>query len=294
MRRNIAIVITAVLLVFGISNAGRAQPGSTVVHHGMFGPRVLGSSLQPKRSLYFNNFQYGPSGTFEGLRSNWTLPAIPTDVIAPGTGNLPDIYQALLAQPPIPVTVVQPQPAAAASSQVTTPQAQIPSALQPAVGTSVPAAQPTVPTGQPAAPAPELPLRRAPGATMVPTGGAQVASTPAAAATTPQVAGPQVLSPLQTPGGTYTTFRPDFSYAKPTAERTQAQLTLQLNQTPQLQVVSPIQVNVKGQTATLRGTVATSYDRAVAEQLVRMEAGIWHVDNQLKVGGKATTAPASR
>jgi len=95
--------------------------------------------------------------------------------------------------------------------------------------------------------------------------------------------GPQAISPLQTPGGTYTTFRTDFAYARPAPDQLGSRLTWQLNNSPRLQARSPLQVSVQGQTAILRGTVATAHDRTVAEQAVRMEAGIWNVDNQLKV-----------
>ena len=50
-----------------------------------------------------------------------------------------------------------------------------------------------------------------------------------------------------------------------------------------VQVVGPLEVVIQGRTATLRGVVATHYDRALAEQLARLEVGIWQVQNELAV-----------
>lgn len=45
----------------------------------------------------------------------------------------------------------------------------------------------------------------------------------------------------------------------------------------------PISVTVQGDTATLRGSVASAHDRIVAEVMLRLEPGIRQVDNQLTV-----------
>jgi osmotically-inducible protein OsmY len=54
-----------------------------------------------------------------------------------------------------------------------------------------------------------------------------------------------------------------------------------LTASPRIEKLSPIQVQVQGQTAVLRGVVASEYDRRVAEQVVRMQPGIWEVKNEL-------------
>jgi hypothetical protein len=60
-----------------------------------------------------------------------------------------------------------------------------------------------------------------------------------------------------------------------------------------------LQVEVQDGTATLRGVVASQRDRDVAEQLARLEAGIWKVKNELQVAqitpemGPAVPAPNS-
>jgi osmotically-inducible protein OsmY len=56
-----------------------------------------------------------------------------------------------------------------------------------------------------------------------------------------------------------------------------------LSRSPRVQALSPIQVLVQGRTATLRGVVATDYDRALAEQVTRLEPGISQVRNELVV-----------
>ncbi len=58
-------------------------------------------------------------------------------------------------------------------------------------------------------------------------------------------------------------------------------LARQLNSCPSLHLSSPISVLVAGQTATVRGEVASEWDRAMAEQMVLFEPGISEVQNQL-------------
>ena len=62
-----------------------------------------------------------------------------------------------------------------------------------------------------------------------------------------------------------------------------AALVRRLSNSPRVQNLSPVQVVIQGRTATLRGVVATAYDRALAEQVTRLEAGIWQVKNELVV-----------
>jgi len=60
-------------------------------------------------------------------------------------------------------------------------------------------------------------------------------------------------------------------------------LTKILERSSRVQIIAPVEVAVEGQTAILRGTVASQHDRVLAEQLVRLEPGIWDVRNELVV-----------
>jgi hypothetical protein len=55
----------------------------------------------------------------------------------------------------------------------------------------------------------------------------------------------------------------------------------------------PLAVKLQGQTAILEGEVATDHDRRVAEQLVRLEPGVWEVRNLLIVAAPPTRSPAT-
>ena len=59
-----------------------------------------------------------------------------------------------------------------------------------------------------------------------------------------------------------------------------------------IQFQSAPQVSVQDGTATLRGVVATEHDRVLAEQLVRLEAGISRVKNELTLPPPASPSPA--
>jgi hypothetical protein len=63
-----------------------------------------------------------------------------------------------------------------------------------------------------------------------------------------------------------------------------------LQRTVQIKKRSPIRVDVKNETAILRGRVATKQDRELAENLVRLEPGIWDVRNELIVEDSAHVA----
>ena len=57
-----------------------------------------------------------------------------------------------------------------------------------------------------------------------------------------------------------------------------------------IQFRGPMQISIAQRTATLRGAVASEYDRMLAEQLIRLEPGIRQVQNELTVA--AAPAPA--
>jgi osmotically-inducible protein OsmY len=56
-----------------------------------------------------------------------------------------------------------------------------------------------------------------------------------------------------------------------------------------LPAAAPVEVLVQGNTAVLRGAVATPHDRALAERLVLLEPGIGHVMNELQVERSGAT-----
>jgi len=68
-----------------------------------------------------------------------------------------------------------------------------------------------------------------------------------------------------------------------------------LERMPQIMKRSPIRVTVVGETAILRGRVASNHDRELAENLVRLEPGIWEVRNELLVeeSPRVAAAPAT-
>ncbi|HYW80833.1 MAG TPA: BON domain-containing protein [Thermoguttaceae bacterium] len=67
-----------------------------------------------------------------------------------------------------------------------------------------------------------------------------------------------------------------------------ASLVRRLQQPGQMQTRLPVEVTIDGQIATLRGQVATEYDRILAERFVRLEPGISQVANELVVGRTST------
>jgi len=83
----------------------------------------------------------------------------------------------------------------------------------------------------------------------------------------------------------------DVTVADPLAGR----IARLLERMPQIMKRSPIRVTVVGETAILRGRVASSRDRELAENLVRLEPGIWEVRNELVVeeSPRVAAAPAA-
>jgi hypothetical protein len=74
--------------------------------------------------------------------------------------------------------------------------------------------------------------------------------------------------------------------------RVSGQLSSRLTKIPGLSQVGPIQVVMSGQTAVLRGTVASEADRQLAEGLARLEPEVQAVVNELQVANPETTAEA--
>jgi hypothetical protein len=80
-----------------------------------------------------------------------------------------------------------------------------------------------------------------------------------------------------------TSFHPDFNYPQPNSNRLSTSLTRRLAETPAIQPVTPIRVEVQGRTAILQGVVSTEHDRELAEQMIRLEPGIEAVRNEIAV-----------
>jgi len=63
-------------------------------------------------------------------------------------------------------------------------------------------------------------------------------------------------------------------------------LAQRLAETPAIRSRTPIQVELQGRTAILRGEVASDHDRVLAGQMARLEPGIDRVQNDLVVAGR--------
>jgi hypothetical protein len=63
-----------------------------------------------------------------------------------------------------------------------------------------------------------------------------------------------------------------------------------LGRVSQIRKLTPIAVSMQGDTVILRGTVATEHDRGLAEDIARLQPGVWNVHNELTVAGP----PAAR
>lgn len=69
-------------------------------------------------------------------------------------------------------------------------------------------------------------------------------------------------------------------------------LSRRLRNTPAVTARS-LEVTIQDQTVVLRGEVSTEHGRLLAEQLARLEPGIWKVRNELTVGKAGTSASPS-
>jgi osmotically-inducible protein OsmY len=84
-----------------------------------------------------------------------------------------------------------------------------------------------------------------------------------------------------------TSLRVAFDYTQATPEAISRALAARLEKSQRIQTLSAVQVHLDRGTATLRGVVATEHDRALAERLTRLEAGIFRVKNELTVAPPA-------
>ncbi len=87
-----------------------------------------------------------------------------------------------------------------------------------------------------------------------------------------------------------TSLRVAFSYTRKSSDQISATVARRLEKSRRIRTLSAVQVHLVDGTATLRGVVATDHDRALAERLTRLEAGIWHVNNELTVAAEPSSA----
>ena len=74
-----------------------------------------------------------------------------------------------------------------------------------------------------------------------------------------------------------------FDFVPPKAETVDAVLQSRYAMSPRMSRIGSIAVQMEGRTAILTGVVATAHDRALAEQLARLEAGVSGVRNELTI-----------
>jgi len=304
MKRNsilgLLLVCGALAMSASEADAQGLTQGQTV--QGMLGPRVLGRPLQAPPRVYMGGIQLGPSGDFVGIGRGQggtmfgSTPRATSVPLPPGGILPPGLYG-----PPTPAQLSLPEAVGQAALMGPGASQLGPSATAPPQqGLQAPGA--TVPMNQPFGPMPPVGGPPAQGAT--PPGAGTTG--PAPAATTPGATPPaqwlRTSGPTQTPGASAPapsgsvppapaaeTVRPippqltiGFTPA-PTAGVSSATLSSMLEGTRELQRRSPLSVTVKNDTATLRGRVATEHDRALAEALLLLDPGIWHVQNDLVV-----------
>jgi len=75
----------------------------------------------------------------------------------------------------------------------------------------------------------------------------------------------------------------DFDHPSLNSTAVLGNLAKRLGTTHGLKSRKPIQVVVEGSTAVLQGEVETEHDRSLAEQVARLEPGVWAVRNELNV-----------
>jgi len=84
-----------------------------------------------------------------------------------------------------------------------------------------------------------------------------------------------------------------FEYPQPSDDELQSTLAEYVLRVPGMDRLGPIEVSVVGQTAILRGVVASEHQRDVAEQLVLLEPGVRAIRNELVLADPASQAPVA-
>jgi hypothetical protein len=85
--------------------------------------------------------------------------------------------------------------------------------------------------------------------------------------------------------------RVEFDHPQHNTTQISATIARRLQGAPSLGKLGRFQVELQGRTAILRGEVASEHDRVLAEQMARLEPGVWQVQNDLVVAGSTQPAP---
>lgn len=264
--RRVGIIAAIITLAVGGNLWAQSSGGNT---RGLFGPRSLGGTLQPRPRTLVNGLLTGPSGDFLG-RGRVT-----------GLTFNPSVWQAASAQEAQNMwrqRVREAQPSTMAAGQ--TPAAESQQAPAASEGQqSLSQAQGTAPPSS--APREERWFRSPPAA-----GARGALSSPGQASNSGT--GAKVTPPASasgTPKLPQATLQVGFA-ASGSPRGPGPFLTALLARTPQIAQVSPITVTMEQDTAVLRGQVRTQRDRQLAEDIVRLEPGVWEVRNELAVAGR--------
>jgi hypothetical protein len=83
-----------------------------------------------------------------------------------------------------------------------------------------------------------------------------------------------------------------FEPVAPRSAAAMAPAAARVQEVMQKRGVPGVRLEMRGDTAVLRGVVATTRDRALAEQFVRLEPGIANVQNDLVVAAQGSSTPA--
>jgi hypothetical protein len=264
--RWISVAISVVFLLIGAClRVGLAQQSEEqTTARGMFGDRSLGHPIQPGASHFGSGIQRGPSGDLLSVGRTNGAAMFPTPWRRTEPAPLPVYWgpSYLFAVPGVqPGLVPQEQPGQVPSEQPRPPE------------------QPT-----PEQPAPGIWFRSPPSETTTP---------PTSGSTGFYGPGNSLgLSVAGAPGSVAAAATDSFRPSPGVSTR-----ITRLAQAGGVLTSSGVQVSVQGNTATIRGAVATSYDRSLVGSLVSLEPGVWHVDNQVTVvpePGLAATTGQSR
>lgn len=252
--RWISVVAAVMTMAVGGTVWAQSSGGET---RGLFGNRSLGGTLQPKPRTLVNGLLTGPSGDFVGRGR------------AAGLTFNPSVWQATSAQlqqsewrnrlRDNQQAAVEATPRAANQAAQVLPS--FPEAMQPTP--QAPVERPVEQWFRSPPPATARAAASAEQTALSGVGGEAAAgpSIPALPRVTVQVG---FSVPAGSPGpGPF--------------------LTALLARTPRIARVSPISVTMESDTAVLRGQVRTLRDRQLAEDLVRLEPGVWEVRNELVV-----------
>jgi len=78
-----------------------------------------------------------------------------------------------------------------------------------------------------------------------------------------------------------TSVRLGFTHTRRTAAKARESVADRIVRLGRLSMPTPLEVLIRNGTATLRGVVATERERILAEQMIRLEPGVWAVNNEL-------------